>query len=63
MDKNTPEQLLRFQEEFGFDLTPDLTDGQHSKAHSRRPAIPQGSYQEYSRADDEPHLGRKGGEH
>lgn len=63
MDKHLPKQPPRFDEEFGFDLTPDLTDGKHSKAHFRRAAIPQGSYQEYSRADDDPHLGRKGGEH
>ncbi len=63
MGKRVSEQPPRFDEEFGYDLTPDLTDGKHSRPHPRRPAIPQGSHEEYSRADDKPHLGRKGGEY
>lgn len=49
------------REEFAFDLTPDLTDGEVSAPHDHAPAVPQGSSSAGSRADDKPHLGRKGG--
>ncbi len=48
--------------EFAFDLTPDVQDGGHTAQHKRRPEGIDGGRMHQVRADDTPHLGRKGGE-
>lgn len=48
--------------EFAFDLTPDVRDGAHSVQHKRTPSGLDGGRMHQIRADDQPHLGRKGGE-
>lgn len=63
VQNNTPKDRRSWDEEFAFDLTPDLRDGRHTLPHPRRAAVPQGSHAEESRADDVPHNGRKGGEY
>lgn len=64
-DKTAPRRPLDGQKddaEFAFDLTPDVQDGGHTAQHKRRPEGMDGGRMHQVRSDDQPHLGRKGGE-
>jgi hypothetical protein len=62
-NKRRPLDAQKDDAEFSFDLTPDVTDGRHSQPHKRRPGGIDGGRMHQNRADDKPHLGRKGGEY
>lgn len=47
--------------EFGYDLTPDIRDGDAIFQHADR-LWPDSGRLHRNRGDDQPHLGRKGGE-